>query len=84
MATNQMEDSFLIKTRDEAITAMAPFYMSNPDFDARTSPPNAVETLQASMNRYERKTGKTEWVDRFWKRAKPWRVTIRRIDEVQA
>lgn len=64
--------------------AMAPFYMSNPDFDARTFPPNAVETLQASMNRYERKTGKTEWVDRFWKRAKPWRVTIRRIDEVQA
>lgn len=57
MATNQMEDSFLIKTRDEAITAMAPFYMSNPDFDARTSPPNAVETLQASMNRYERKNG---------------------------
>lgn len=43
----------------------------------------AAESFLDSWNAFEQATGKTVWVDTFWKRAKPWRVEMRRR-EVQA
>lgn len=41
-------------------------------------PYEAAESFFVSWNAFEQATGKTVWVNTFWKRAKPWRVEMRR------
>lgn len=62
---------------------LAPCAESNPKFMTRILPYEAAESFLASWSAFEQATGKTVWVDTFWKRAKPWRVEMRRR-EVQA
>lgn len=57
---------------------LAPCAESNPEFMTRILPYEAAESFLVSWNAFEQTTGKTVWVDAFWKRAKPWRVEMRR------
>ena len=58
--------------------ALAPCEESNPEFMTRILPYETAESFLVSWNAFEKATGKTVWVDAFWKYAKPWRVEMRR------
>lgn len=58
--------------------SLAPWGTSDQEFVTRILPYEAAESFLVSWNAFEQATAKTVWVDTFWKRAKPWRVEIRR------
>lgn len=59
--------------------ALAPCSIQNPEFGTLAMPLDLAEDLLEGMDAYERTTGETVWVDRFWKQAKPWRIELRRL-----
>lgn len=63
--------------------SLAPCETSDPEFVTRILPYEATESFLVSLNAFKQATGKTVWADAFWKRAKLWRVEMRRR-EVQA
>nr|DAW59940.1 MAG TPA: hypothetical protein [Caudoviricetes sp.] len=58
--------------------SLAPWETSDPEFVTRILPYEAAESFLVSWNAFEQATAKTVWVETFWKRAKPWRVEMRR------
>jgi len=58
---------------------LAPWSIQNPEFTTQAMSLDLAEDLLEDMDAYEQATGKTVWVDRFWKQAKPWRIEFRRL-----
>lgn len=58
---------------------VAPEHILYPDYEAQALPLDEAQEILKGLDHYERVTGKTGYVDRFWRRSKPWRVIVRRL-----
>ena len=57
---------------------VAPEHILYPDYETQALPLDEAQEILKGLDHYERVTGKTGYVDRFWRRSKPWRVIVRR------
>ena len=58
---------------------VAPEHILYPDYETQALPLDEAQEILKGLDHYERITGKTGYVDRFWRRSKPWRVIVRRL-----
>lgn len=58
---------------------VAPEHILYPDYETQALPLDEAQEILKGLDHYERVTGKTGYVDRFWRRSKPWRVIVRRL-----
>ena len=58
---------------------VAPEHILYPDYVTQALPLDEARVILEGMERYERRTDKTVYEDRFWRRSKPWRVIIRAL-----
>ena len=58
---------------------MAPEHILYPDYETQALPLDEAQEILKGLDHYERVTGKTGYVDRFWRRSKPWRVIVRAL-----
>lgn len=61
---------------------VAPEHILYPDYVPQALPLDEARVILEGMERYERRTAKTVYEDRFWRRSKPWRVIIRALKSV--
>ena len=55
---------------------VAPEHILYPDYETQALPLDEAQEILKGLDHYERVTGKTGYVDRFWRRSKPWRVIV--------
>jgi hypothetical protein len=58
---------------------VAPEHILYPDYETQALPLDEAQEILKGLDHYERVTGKTGYVDRFWRRSKPWRVIVRAL-----
>lgn len=58
---------------------VAPEHILYPDYETRALPLDEARAIREGMERYEQRTDKTIYEDRFWRHSKPWRVIIRAL-----
>lgn len=58
---------------------VAPEHILYPDYETQALPLDEARVILEGMARYERRTDKTVYEDRFWRRSKPWRVIVRAL-----
>ena len=58
---------------------VAPAHILYPDYETRALPLDEARVILEGMEHYERRTDKTVYEDRFWRRSKPWRVIVRAL-----
>ena len=58
---------------------VAPEHILYPDYETQALPLDEAQAILEGMERYERRTDKTVYEDRFWRHSKPWRVIIRAL-----
>lgn len=58
---------------------VAPEHILCPDYETQALPLDEARAILEGMERYERRTDKTVYEDRFWRHSKPWRVIIRTL-----
>lgn len=58
---------------------VAPEHILYPDYETRELPLDEAQEILKGLEHYERVTGKTGYMDRFWRRSKPWRVIVRAL-----
>lgn len=58
---------------------VAPEHILYPDYETQALPLDEARAILEGMERYEHVTGKTGYVDRFWRHSKPWRVIVRAL-----
>ena len=59
---------------------VAPEHILYPDYETQALPLDEAQEILKGLDHYERVTGKTGYVDRFWRRSKPWRVIVRALN----
>ena len=58
---------------------VAPEHILDPDYETQALPLDEAQEILKGLDHYERVTGKTGYVGRFWRRSKPWRVIVRAL-----
>lgn len=58
---------------------VAPEHILYPNYETQALPLDEAQEILKGLDHYERVTGKTGYVDRFWRRSKPWRVIVRAL-----
>ena len=58
---------------------VAPEHILYPEYETQALPLDEAQEILKGLDHYERVTGKTGYVDRFWRRSKPWRVIVRAL-----
>ena len=58
---------------------VAPEHILYPDYETQALPLDEARAIREGMERYEQRTDKTVYEDRFWRRSKPWRMIIRAL-----
>lgn len=64
---------------DDLEVRVAPEHILYPDYETQALPLDEAQEILKGLDHYERVTGKTGYVDRFWRRSKPWRVIVRAL-----
>lgn len=58
---------------------VAPEHILYPNYETQALPLDEAQEILKGLDHYERVTGQTGYVDRFWRRSKPWRVIVRAL-----
>lgn len=58
---------------------VAPEHILYTDYVTQALPLDEARVILEGMERYERRTDKTVYEDRFWRHSKPWRVIVRAL-----